>query len=118
MNRSIKSRIIKAPIVTHVLIPARGGSKSIPKKNIKKYKDFPLLVHSILAAKKIRGITKVIVSTDCPNIKKIAIQYGAEVPFLRPDSISGDLSTDLECFKHYLLWLKYAKKQMPDVIVH
>ncbi len=108
----------KKPLIIHALIPARGGSKSIPKKNIKKYKGFPLLVYSIQAAKKVKEISKVIVSTDTQEIKQIAKKYGAEVPFLRPNNISGDLSTDLECFQQYLHWLKFTKKEIPDIIVH
>ena len=76
------------------------------------------MVYSILAAKKNPEITNIIVSTDCPEIKKIAIRHGAEVPFLRPLDISGDLSTDLECFKHYLSWLKYTKKEIPAIFIH
>jgi CMP-N-acetylneuraminic acid synthetase len=58
------------------------------------------------------------VSTDCPEIQQISIEHGAEAPFLRPDDISGDLSTDLQCFRHYLAWLKYVKDPLPDVLVH
>lgn len=105
-------------IIIHALIPARGGSKSIPRKNVKIYKKYPLLVHSINVAKDIPLISKIIVSTDCEEIKKIALENGATVPFIRPSQISGDCSTDLECFQHYISWLKYNKKQIPDIIVH
>ena len=59
-------------IIIHALIPARGGSKSILNKNIQIYKDYPLLVHSILSAKQEKMISKVVVSTDCKKIQKIA----------------------------------------------
>ena len=105
-------------IVIHALIPARGGSKSIPKKNIKKYKKYPLLVHSINSAKEIPCISRVVVSTDSLEIKKIAVKNGADVPFLRPYEISGDLSPDLDCFEHYLQWLKINRQILPDIIIH
>ena len=104
--------------VIHALIPARSGSKSIPNKNIKIYKNEPLLVHSILSAKRELIISRVIVSTNCKKIQKIAIQNGAEAPFLRPDNISDDLSSDLECFQHYLKWLSDEKQVLPDIIIH
>ena len=105
-------------IIIHALIPARGGSKSIPKKNVKIYKKYPLLVHSINVAKDISFISKIVVSTDCDEIKNIALKNGADVPFLRPSNISGDYSTDIECFQHYISWLKVNKKKIPDIIVH
>jgi N-acylneuraminate cytidylyltransferase len=105
-------------IIIHALIPARSGSKSIPKKNVQIYKNYPLLVHSILSAKREIMISKVVVSTDCTKIQKIAIENGADAPFLRPSNISGDLSSDLECFQHYLKWLTDTKQILPDVIVH
>ncbi len=105
-------------ILIHALIPARGGSKTIPRKNIKIYRDLPLLVHSIKIAKKSSFISKVVVSTDDKEIQEIAIKHGAESPFLRPISISGDYATDFECFHHYISWLTFSKKKIPDVIVH
>lgn len=104
--------------IVHALIPARGGSKSIPKKNIRKYNNYPLIVHSIQTAKIEPIIQKVIVSTDCLEIKRISEEYGAEVPFLRPEIYSGDYSTDFECFSHYINWLKNNNKELPDIIVH
>lgn len=105
-------------MLIHAIIPARYGSKSIPKKNIKIYKDKPLLVHSIKQALKSRHIDRVIVSTDSDEIRKIAIENGAEAPFLRPELISGDYSLDIECFQHYLDWLKYVRGKKPDILVH
>lgn len=105
-------------LLIHTLIPARGGSKSIPRKNIRIYKKLPLLAHSIKISKNISIIDKTVVSTDCPEIKEIAIKNGAEVPFLRPKEISGDLSTDYECFTHYVMWLKENKQPIPDILIH
>jgi len=92
------------------LIPARGGSKSIPDKNIINFtpkggESKPLIVHSIELAKKSKFIDFVFVSTDSEKIANIAREAGAIVPFLRPSEISGDLSTDLECFQHFLNYL-------------
>lgn len=104
--------------VIHCLIPARKGSKGILKKNIISYRNHPLVAHSIILSKNISSISRTIVSTDCSHIKNIAIKYGAEVPFLRPIEIAGDLSPDIETFKHYLNWLKKNKQKLPDYIVH
>ena len=105
-------------MIIHVLIPARSGSKSIPHKNVREYRGYPLLSHSIRIARSISRVSRVVVSTDCVHIQKIAQEHGADVPFLRPLSISGDESTDLECFSHYLTWLRENKQEVPDVIIH
>lgn len=72
------------------IIPARGGSKSIPKKNIKNLTDKPLIAWSIQAAKKSKYVDRIIVSTDDEEIKNISLEYGAEVPFLRPHELAKD----------------------------
>ena len=74
------------------LIPARGGSKGIPRKNIKSFAGHPLLAWSIVDG--INAGLRVIVSTDDFEIATIAKRYGAEVPFLRPAEISGDATLD------------------------
>ena len=96
---------IKKKILT--IIPARSGSKGLPGKNIKKFNGMPLLAWSIKQALecKYKNNMRIIVSTDDAEYQKIAIQYGAEAPFLRPVEISGDLSTDYECVKHCIDWL-------------
>ena len=76
------------------IIPARSGSKRIPNKNIKKFLGKPLIRYAIKAAKESGVIDKIVVSTDCPNIKKIAEKYGAEVPFFRPKYLSEDVPTE------------------------
>lgn len=98
-------------------IPARGGSKRIPKKNIKSFAGKPLIGWTIEQALESQYINEVIVSTDDYEIAKVAMEYGAKVPFLRPPEISGDLSTDFEAAFHYLSTCK-TKKDVPDVIVH
>ena len=100
------------------LIPARSGSKGIIDKNIKKYKGLPLMAHSIILAKQSEYINNVYVSTDSQQYANIAIEHGAEVPFLRPPELSNDLSSDYECFKHFLEWMIYNKQVLPDIIVH
>lgn len=87
----------------YVLIPARSGSKSLPHKNIKDYFGYPLLVHSIFHAQNCKYIKKenIYVSTDSDEYGEIAMKYGAKV-IKRPEEISGDLSTDLEVFQHFL----------------
>lgn len=99
------------------IIPARGGSKSIPKKNIKLLYGKPLIVWTIEEAKKSRRLTRAIVSTDDEEIADIAKQYNAEVPFLRPKEISGDFSTDIEFLLHALDFLKAREKYEPDIVV-
>ena len=79
------------------LIPARGGSKGIPRKNIKHMNNIPLICYTIRQAKQSKHIQRVIVSTDDEEIANVALSEGAEVPFIRPEAISRDRSTDLEC---------------------
>jgi len=100
------------------VIPARGGSKGIPKKNIKLLGGKPLIVWSIEAAKKSRFIDRVIVSTDNEEIAEVARNVGAEVPFMRPAEISQDLTPDTPVFEHALLWLKEHDNFVPEFIVH
>ena len=88
------------------IIPARGGSKGLPKKNIKKLYGYPLISYSIIASKLSKLINRTIVSTDSKEIAKIAQDYGAEVPYLRPKNISKDSSTDYEFIYHAINWFK------------
>ena len=99
------------------LIPARGGSKSIPKKNIVDVGGFPLIAYSIAAAKMSRHISRVIVSTDSEEIAKIAKQYGAEVPFMRPAEFATDSAVDYDVVKHALEWLQENEQYEPAYIV-
>jgi N-acylneuraminate cytidylyltransferase len=108
----------KNNIEIHAVIPARSGSKGVKSKNIRKINNKELIGYTIETAKKIKLINKIIVSTDSKKIKKISEKFGAEVPFLRPLKFSKDSSTDLEVFKHYILWLKKNKKKIPTLIVH
>ncbi|MBC7878969.1 MAG: acylneuraminate cytidylyltransferase family protein, partial [Anaerolineales bacterium] len=72
------------------LIPARGGSKGIPRKNIRSFAGYPLIAWSIAAAKQSELVTRIVVSTDDEEIAAIAREWGAEAPFLRPVELSQD----------------------------
>ena len=98
------------------LIPARSGSKGIPHKNIKFLSGKPLMAWSIEQAQQCKYNMRIIVSTDSEDYAKIARQYGAETPFLRPSKISQDLSTDYEFIEHALEELK-KENYIPDFIV-
>lgn len=99
------------------IIPARGGSKGLPGKNIKCIAGHPLIAYSVKAALESPSVTRVIVSTDSEEIAEVARTYGAEVPFIRPAELAGDLSTDLEVFAHVLEWLKINENYKPDIVV-
>lgn len=99
------------------VIPARGGSKGIPRKNIKDFAGYPLIAYSIVAATQSKLITRTIVSTDDEEIAAVARQYGAETPFLRPAEFAQDNTTDLPVFQHVLSWLKENEGYVPDVVV-
>jgi CMP-N,N'-diacetyllegionaminic acid synthase len=99
------------------IVPARGGSKRIPDKNIKELVGKPLIAHTIDEAKKSKYIDRILVSTDSEKIRDVSMSLGAEVPFLRPEEISGDKSTDLEAFTHALNWLAENEDYRPEIIV-
>ncbi len=102
---------------TLALIPARGGSKGIPRKNIKDFAGFPLIAWSIAAAKRSQLVTRVIVSTDDEEIAAVAREYGAETPFLRPAELAQDKTTDLPVFEHALKWLEDIEGYKPEVVI-
>ena len=100
------------------LIPARGGSKGIPHKNLRPLAGIPLVAHSILVAKQSKQIDRVVVSTDSPEIAEIAKEYGAEVPFLRPGDLAEDSTPDFPVFEHCLEWFEANENYSPDIVVH
>ncbi len=100
------------------LIPARGGSKSIPRKNLVVVAGKPLIAYSIEQALASRCITRTVVSTDDPEIAEVARGLGADVPFLRPGELAQDLSTDLEVFRHALEHLRSREGYRCDLVVH
>ncbi len=99
------------------LIPARGGSKSIPRKNIKSLGGHPLIAYSIYAALQATTVDRTVVSTDDREIAEIARSYGAEVPFLRPAKYAQDDTLDLPVFQHALGWLAKEESYQPDVVI-
>ncbi len=99
------------------VIGAREGSKSIPQKNIKPLLGKPLIAWTIEEAKKSKLLTRTIVSTDSEEIAKVAKRYQAEVPFLRPADISGDLSLGEAFIRHALDWLKAHENYEPDIVL-
>lgn len=108
--------MVKKPEVLAV-IPARGGSKGIPRKNIRDFAGYPLIAYSIAAGLQSHYVTRTIVSTDDEEIAAVARQYGAETPFLRPAEFSMDKTVDLPVFKHALEWLAEHENYRPDVLV-
>lgn len=111
--------IYKGYSLTHILalIPARGGSKGIPRKNIKPFAGYPLIAWSIAAAKQSGIVTRVIVSTDDAEIAAVAREWGAETPFLRPAELAQDRTPDLPVFEHALQWLKDMEGYFPEIVV-
>lgn len=88
------------------VIPARGGSKRIPRKNIKDFHGLPLIAYSIKTALESNLFDKVIVTTDDEEIAKVAKEYGAEVPFIRPKELSDDFTGTGDVVKHAIEFLK------------
>ena len=87
------------------VIPARGGSKRIPRKNIKEFCGKPMISWSIEAAQKSNCFERIIVSTDDDEIAAVAQKYGAEVPFMRPDSLANDYAGTIPVIRHAVEWL-------------
>ena len=108
--------MIRKPEIV-ALIPARGGSKSIPGKNIKPLGGMPLLAYSIAAGLQAQLVQRVLVSTDSAEIADVARAWGAEVPFLRPADLAEDSTTDFPVFEHALHWLAENEGYIPDIIV-
>ena len=99
------------------LIPARGGSKGIPRKNIRNFAGYPLIAWSIAAAKQSELVTRIIVSTDDDEIAAVAREWGAETPFLRPAELAQDKTTDLPVFEHALEWLEVNEDYRPEITI-
>jgi len=99
------------------LIPARGGSKSIPRKNIRPFAGHPLIAYSIAAGRAAETVSRVIVSTDDEEIAAVARRYGAEAPFLRPAECSQDNTPDLPVFQHALEWLAEQEAYQPEIVI-
>ena len=103
-------------MLIYSLIPAGGGSKAVPHKNIRLLQGKPLIAHSIEISLKCPSIQRTFVSTDSEEIAKVARNAGAEVPFLRPSELAQDDTRDLPVFRHFLGWLEQNRVPLPDAI--
>ena len=99
------------------IIFARGGSKGLPGKNIRPFGGKPLIAWSIEHALAIKRIDRVLVSTDSDEIAAVALEYGAEVPFMRPAELGADDSPEWLAWRHALNYLRESTGELPDVMV-
>jgi CMP-N-acetylneuraminic acid synthetase len=117
-------RYYRQPVTTDhslrvlVLVPARGGSKGIPRKNLQPLAGRPLVAHAIQAGLGSRRVSRVVCSTDDPEIAEVARTAGAEVPFLRPAELARDDTEDWPVFIHALDWLQAHEGWVPELIVN
>ncbi len=102
---------------TLAIIPARGGSKSIPGKNIVPLGGKPLIAYAIEAVKKSRHISRLIVNTDDREIADVAKQFGAEVPYVRPAALATDSTPTMPVLRQTLEWLEAHESYIPDYII-
>jgi len=100
------------------LIPARGGSKGIPRKNAMPIAGKPLIAWSILQALESNRVDRVVVSTDDQEIADIATTWGAEVPFIRPAHLATDDALDIGVVRHALEFLAVTDSYAPELVVH
>src|SRR4051812_920947 len=107
MGRNLRSMSILA------IIPARGGSKGIPRKNLIEVANRPLIAWTVAQALEARSIARVVVTTDSSEIAEVARAYGAETPFLRPAEISTDASTTEAAMFHAMDWLESEEAYIP-----
>ncbi|MBU2562627.1 MAG: acylneuraminate cytidylyltransferase family protein [Nanoarchaeota archaeon] len=99
------------------IIPARGGSKGVPRKNVKPLGGKPLISYMINAAKKSRYVDRVVVSTEDKEIADVAKEYGAEVPFIRPMELALDTTAMEPVIQHAVRWLEKNEKYEPEIVV-
>jgi len=99
------------------IVQARGGSKGIPRKNIKRFAGIPLVAYSIAAGLQAQSVTRTILSTDDEEIAAVGRQWGAETPFIRPAELAQDNTTDLPVFQHALRWLEENEGYKPDAVI-
>jgi CMP-N,N'-diacetyllegionaminic acid synthase len=102
---------------TLAVIPARGGSKRVPRKNIQPVGGRPLIAWTIEAARSAPGITRIVVSTDSDEIADVSKHYGAEVPMLRPSSLARDETPGIEPVVHAVEWLDEHEHYRPDCVI-
>jgi CMP-N,N'-diacetyllegionaminic acid synthase len=105
-----------APRVLAV-VPARGGSKGLPGKNIRPLAGLPLVAHSLRAAAAMRTVTRCVVSTDDPEIARVATEHGGDVPWLRPADLAADDTPMAPVLRHALLAVEEAEGRPYDALV-
>ena len=98
------------------IIPARGGSKGLKRKNIRALADKPLISYTIETAKTSKYLDRIIVSTEDEEISSISKEYGAEVPFLRPMELAEDATPGIDPILHCLKWLEEKQGYVPDYV--
>ncbi len=99
------------------IIPARGGSKGVYRKNVRDLNGKPLISYTIEAAKKSKYINRLVVSTDDFEIAETSKKYGAEIPCLRPEDLSGDVAPTVDCVVHMLNYLKESEGYIPTHVM-
>ncbi len=99
------------------IIPARGGSKGVPRKNIRPLAGVPLIAYTIKEALKCKMLKDVVITTDDEEIREISIKYGAKVPFLRPKELAKDDSLVIPTIRHALLEMKKIEGKKYDYLV-
>src|ERR671934_1528973 len=100
------------------VVPARGGSKGLARKNLRVLAGRPLVAHAVAAGLAAELVDRVVCSTDDPEIAEAARLAGAEVPFMRPPELAQDTSEDLPVFVHALSWLEQHEGWTPDMVVN
>lgn len=98
------------------VVTARGGSKGVPRKNIKLLGELPLVAYKIIAARKCHYESRVIVSTDDEEIAGVSRQYGAEVPFMRPAELATDSASSADVVMHAMNWVSENDKENYDYV--
>ena len=99
------------------IIPARGGSKGIPRKNVKELCEKPLIAYIIETALKVKELDRVIVSTEDKEIAEVAKEYSADVPFMRPEELTRDETPTLPVLQHAVKYLEDKENYKPDIVV-
>jgi len=116
-SRVANSKAKGAGVNVLAVIPARGGSKSVARKNVRMLAGHPLIAYSIAAGLAAEKVGRLVVSTDDEEIADIARRYGADVPFLRPGPLAQDDTPDLPVFQHALDWLLENENYLPELVV-
>ncbi len=99
------------------IIPARGGSKGVPRKNVRKIGGKPLIAHTIEAALATKGITRLVVSTEDEEIADVARAYGAEIPFMRPQELATDTSSVIDTYIYTIEQLKAEGEKVDEFAI-